>query len=66
MNILQFKLEEKLAGLPVSMAIAMPQGGWIGPPDQAQLRIHCRNAAALAALAAGMLVWWARPSSKAM
>ena len=53
MNILQSKLEEKLAGLPVSMAIAMPQGGWIGPPDQAQLRIHCRNAAALAALAAG-------------
>lgn len=53
MNILQSKLEEKLAGLPVSMAIAMPQGGWIGPPDQAQVRIHCRNAAALAALAAG-------------
>lgn len=53
MNILQSKLEEKLAGLPVSMAIAMPQGGWIGPPDQAQVRIHCRNTAALAALAAG-------------
>ncbi|MCS4295840.1 cyclopropane-fatty-acyl-phospholipid synthase [Comamonas sp. BIGb0152] len=53
MNILQSKLEEKLAGLPVSMAIAMPQGGWIGPPDQAQIRIHCRNTAALAALAAG-------------
>lgn len=53
MNILQSKLEEKLAGLPVSVAISMPQGGWIGPPDQAQVRIRCHNAAALASLAAG-------------
>ena len=53
MNILQSKLEEKLAGLPVLVAISMPQGGWIGPPDQAQVRIRCHNAAALASLAAG-------------
>jgi cyclopropane-fatty-acyl-phospholipid synthase len=39
MNILQSKLEEKLAGLPVSVAISMPQGGWIGPPDQAHVGV---------------------------
>ncbi len=53
MNILQSKLEDKLAGLPVLVAISMPNGGWIGPPDHAQVRIRCHNAAALAALAAG-------------
>lgn len=53
MNPLQSKLESKLAGLPVSVAIELPQGGWIGPPDNAQVRIRCHTAAGLAALAAG-------------
>ena len=53
MNVLQSKLASKLAGLPVPLAVALPSGGWIGSPDSAQVRIHCRNAAALAALVAG-------------
>ena len=53
MNPLQSKLESKLAGLPVSVAIALPQGGWTGSPENAQVRIRCHTAAGLAALAAG-------------
>lgn len=53
MNVLQSKLEAKVAGLPVALAIALPQGGWLGQPERAKVRLRCRNVAALAALAAG-------------
>ena len=53
MNLLQSPLEAKLSSLPVAIAIASPSGAWIGNPTDAQVRIRCRSAKALAALASG-------------
>ncbi|MGE8318409.1 MAG: class I SAM-dependent methyltransferase [Comamonas sp.] len=53
MNMLQTKLEAKLAALPVPLALELPSGDWVGPRQDARVRLHCRSAAALAALAAG-------------
>ncbi|WP_460483135.1 class I SAM-dependent methyltransferase [Comamonas humi] len=53
MNMLQTKLEAKLAALPVPLALELPGGDWVGPRQDARVRLHCRSAAALAALAAG-------------
>ncbi|MEN5178687.1 class I SAM-dependent methyltransferase [Comamonas testosteroni] len=53
MNMLQSQLEAKLSGLPVAVAIALPSGEWIANPHEAQLRLHCRSAKSLAALASG-------------
>ncbi|MEG1201108.1 MAG: class I SAM-dependent methyltransferase [Comamonas sp.] len=53
MNMLQSSLEAKLSGLPVALAIALPTGGWVGQPEKAQVRLHCRSAKSLAALASG-------------
>ena len=51
--MLQTSLEAKLSGLPVAIAIELPTGGWIGQPGTAQVRLHCRSAQSLAALASG-------------
>ena len=53
MNTLQSKLEARLAALPVSVALELPGGEWVGERHAAQVLLHCRSAAALAALAAG-------------
>ncbi|GAB2487758.1 class I SAM-dependent methyltransferase [Comamonas humi] len=50
---MQTKLEAKLAALPVPLALELPGGDWVGPRQDARVRLHCRSAAALAALAAG-------------
>ena len=51
--MLQTSLEAKVSGLPVAIAIELPTGGWIGQPGTAQVRLHCRSAQSLAALASG-------------
>ena len=51
--MLQTSLEAKLSGLPVAFAIELPTGGWIGQANSAQVRLHCRSAKSLAALASG-------------
>ena len=51
--MLQTSLEAKLSGLPVAIAIELPTGGWIGQPGTAQVRLHCRSAQSLVALASG-------------
>ncbi|WPB56391.1 cyclopropane-fatty-acyl-phospholipid synthase family protein [Xylophilus sp. GOD-11R] len=54
MHALQRQIEERLRQLPVTVALQLPGGEWVGPA-KAAVMLHIRDMAALARLAAGQV-----------